>query len=338
MRGTTHNTFRLTNHVAHTAIRYEYQNADITGIFSTHLSFIEHETPELLGRETTLKIVGVSFYQENLRRAHRQYGETTVILERNPDNPHDKHAVAVKTLAGNQLGWIGREENGGEHPGRFWCPRLLGEATILRLEERNRTTNLSRFLPESRFNIDFYGTVQGRFDTSSMLPGTLAALPFELPMNLIASCRALSETLDKINPKEWVRLKTDLLERSRAASKRQSKDDDDDFPRCCMSGLPCDTLEPLWRLETASKTIVLEHFVVCHRAMKDVLYVDPSEPEPTAIDRLVRMNFNLLTVREATNLYRRTLETCRRRGSENWTLRADPGLQFCLTKGGKARG
>ena len=43
-------------------------------------------------------------------------------------------------------------------------------------------------------------TVEGRFEPSDLLHGTLATLPLELPMYLIATCRKLSETLNAGSP------------------------------------------------------------------------------------------------------------------------------------------
>ena len=47
---------------------------------------------------------------------------TTVVLERTVDNRFDQHAIAIKTLGGDQLGSIARTENRSTHPGRFYCP------------------------------------------------------------------------------------------------------------------------------------------------------------------------------------------------------------------------
>lgn len=301
---------------------------------------IDDETPSLI-REAdrhSFKIVGVTHFQTALRRAVAGglSSVCTVIMEREPDNTYDKLAVAIKTLDGRQLGHIARQDNVGEGgKSVFWCPRLLG------------TANVESFVKnETRF---YYGTVTGHAMAGSMAPGCLAALPFEVPMDLIGRCRTLAQKLDDAASrgddaslaKGWVRQKARLLGQSRAASMRARAErpelvddtDDGDVPRCMMSGLPCETIEPVWRFEKGARRVVLENWVVCHRAMRRVLYVDEGEAVGDAVDRLVRLNRGMLRRDDAEALYTRTLQTCQRRGNEGWSLEVAPGSgnEFCLS-------
>ncbi len=301
--------------------------------FEAIAGFIDHEMPSLIRNADrhSFKIVGVTHFQTALSRVRTG---TTVIMERDPDNKYDKLAVAVKTLGGEQLGHIARQDNvskGGES--LFWCPRLLGTASV------------ESFLKyEGRF---YYGKVAGHAMAGSMAPGCLAALPFEVPMDLIGVCRTLAERLDAAASREdhestlakgWVGLKVRLLGQSRAASLRARKEragliddtDDGDVPRCMMSGLPCETVEPVWRFEKGSRRVVLENWVVCHRAMRCVLYVDENEAVGDAVDRLVKLNRGLLLRDDAEAIYTKTLQTCRKRGKEGWSLEVAPGNEFCL--------
>ena len=273
----------------------------------------------------SFRIVGVTHYQRALRKLP---ASSTVIMERDPDNAYDVHAVGIKTLGGDQLGHIGRHDNVTERGNStFWCPRLLGTAYINSFTKGYQNPEL------------FYGTVEGHAMAASLAPGSLAALPLEVPMNLIETCRTLSERLDAASPMDerWLRLKIRLLGKARAASLRAEKkrggpagDEESIAPRCMMSGLPCETIEPIWRFEKGAKRVVLENWVLCHRAMRRVLYVNEEEPEVEAVDRLVRLNRSLLTEGEARALYRRTLQTCRTRGEEGWTLGTTPANGFCL--------
>lgn len=301
---------------------------------------IDDETPSLI-REAdrhSFKIVGVTHFQTALRRAVAGglSSVCTVIMEREPDNKYDKLAVAIKTLDGRQLGHIARQDNVGEGgKSVFWCPRLLG------------TANVESFVKnETRF---YYGTVTGHAMAGSMAPGCLAALPFEVPMDLIGRCRTLAQKLDDAASrgddaslaKGWVRIKARLLGQSRAASMRARAErpelvddtDDGDVPRCMMSGLPCETIEPVWRFEKGARRVVLENWVVCHRAMRRVLYVDEGEAVGDAVDRLVRLNRGMLRRDDAEALYTRTLQTCQTRGNEGWSLEVAPGSgnEFCLS-------
>ena len=300
--------------------------------FEAVAGFIDDETPSLIrdADRHIFKIVGVTHFQTALRRVR---AGTTVIIERDPDNKYDKLAVAIKTLGGEQMGHIARQDNASEGgKSVFWCPRLLG------------TANVESFLKyETMF---YYGTVAGHAMAGSMAPGCLAALPFEVPMDLIGRCRTLAQRLDAAASrgdeatlaKGWVGRKVRLLGQSRDASLRARAErpelmddtDDGDVPRCMMSRLPCETIEPVWQFEKGSRRVVLENWVVCHRAMRRVLYVDEGEAVGDAVDRLVMLNRGLLWRDDAEAVYTRTLQTCRKRGNEGWSLEVAPGNEFCL--------
>jgi hypothetical protein len=75
----------------------------------------------------------------------------------------------------------------------------------------------------------------------------------------------------------------------------------------------------------------LDHFVVVHKAMRDVLYVNPSEPEDEAVARLVLLNDKKLaglTEQECRFIYRQTLDRCRARDQRGWTLACPKRYEF----------
>jgi len=296
--------------------------------FESHTAFFRDETQGLIERmdrlETIeLKLVGVTHYQRELARVRSR---TTVVLERNPDNKYDKHAIAIKTLGGDQLGSIARTENRSTHPGRFYCPRLLASCNINYWVNDSVITHGGDCEDPNRY----YGTVECRASTKTMSVGSVAALPFDLPLDLIDRARTLTDRLDAAGHPQWVERKVKLLAAS-TKSAAHLNDDDGDVPRCCISGLPTENLEPMWILSDKNKTCTLDHFVVVHKAMRDVLYVNPSEPEDEAVARLVLLNDKKLaglTERECRFIYRQTLDRCRARDQRGWTLTCPEQNEF----------
>ena len=166
---------------------------------------------------------------------------TTVVLERTVDNRFDQHAIAIKTLGGDQLGSIARTENRSTHPGRFYCPRLLASCTINHWVDDSVITHGGDCEDPNRY----YGTVKCRASTKTMSVGSVAALPFDLPLDLIDRARTLTDRLDAAGHPQWVERKVKLLAAS-TKSASHLNDDDGDVPRCCISGLPTENLEPMW--------------------------------------------------------------------------------------------
>ena len=158
---------------------------------------------------------------------------TTVVLERTVDNRFDQHAIAIKTLGGDQLGSIARTENRSTHPGRFYCPRLLASCTINHWVDDSVITHGGDCEDPNRY----YGTVKCRASTKTMSVGSVAALPFDLPLDLIDRARTLTDRLDAAGHPQWVERKVKLLAAS-TKSASHLNDDDGDVPRCCISGPP----------------------------------------------------------------------------------------------------
>ena len=164
---------------------------------------------------------------------------TTVVLERTVDNRFDQHAIAIKTLGGDQLGSIARTENRSTHPGRFYCPRLLASCTINHWVDDSVITHGGDCEDPNRY----YGTVKCRASTKTMSVGSVAALPFDLPLDLIDRARTLTDRLDAAGHPQWVERKVKLLAAS-TKSASHLNDDDGDVPRCCISGPASPTASP----------------------------------------------------------------------------------------------
>ena len=199
---------------------------------------------------------------------------------------------------------------------RFYCPRLLASCTV------------KSWLDKSTQNHKYYGTVQCRAETEGMTVGCVAALPFEMPIDLIDRARSLSDRLDAAAHPKWIELKVSLLRASTESASRLNSDDEgfapgDEFPRCCISGLPTDNVEPMWTFSDEKRVCVLENFVVVHKSMRHVLYPDPSEPGEDAIARLVLLNDKKvggINEEEVRRLYRDTLDTCEARRKSGFRL------------------
>jgi hypothetical protein len=94
--------------------------------------YLARDAPELAGRG--LRIAGVAgaerHHAEALASAEVAPGRP-LVLRRDPDNPHDRHAIAVLATGGEQVGWVPREVAAELAPeidaGQAWSAVVLRE-------------------------------------------------------------------------------------------------------------------------------------------------------------------------------------------------------------------
>lgn len=94
--------------------------------------YLARDAPELAGRG--LIVTGIAgaarFHDDVLQSADLRPG-VPLALRREPGNEHDRHAIAVLTARGDQIGWVPREVAAEIAPaldaGRPWAAMVLRE-------------------------------------------------------------------------------------------------------------------------------------------------------------------------------------------------------------------
>lgn len=224
-----------------------------------------------------------------------------VILQKEPDNPYDRHAVRLYALDSypesyGDLGFIPSDQNYDFYisPSPIALGRIRhtkGEENYCRGWKRKRwTKHLERDVCLLRN------------------PDAPTICPLPIPEDLIDTCRNLVQHLDEKEHKEWVALKTKLLE--------------DEEHQCVFSGLRCDSIEPIFTFLQRKKTVRLEGFTLVHNCLRHLLYIDHAQSsEKSNMDmisyRIYRVNPEI-TIEEAERIYKRMIRTSKDR--KGWKI------------------
>ena len=231
--------------------------------------------------------------------------EELVILQKEPDNPHDSDAVRLYPSDSypksyDDLGFIPADQNYAFQ----WSPSPIAFGRIRRTDGEE---NYCRGWKRKR-----WAKQLGREVYLLRKPCAPTICPMPIPGHLMDTCRKLVQRLDRGNSLEWVRYKTGLL-------------DEEEEHTCVYSGLACDTLEPIFSFLTRSKIVRIDGFRLVHRCLRHLLYIDhATSSDKSTVERMSR-RISLLNpdieIDEAETVYRRIVkESLDRTG---W--RIDPG-------------
>lgn len=211
-----------------------------------------------------------------------------VILQKEPDNPHDIYAVRLYPFelypeSSADLGFIPRDQNyefiTSPSPIAFGRIRHTdGEENLCRGWTRKRwTKHLERDICLLRS------------------PDAPTICPLPIPKDLVDTCRNIVHRLDQRNHPEWVVLKTDLL-----------KEHDH---KCVYSGLKCDNIEPIFSFRTKSKKVHLEGFTLVHTCLRNLIYIDHARSSEKSNIEMMSHRISLvnpdISIEEAEMVYRR---------------------------------
>lgn len=194
--------------------------------------------------------------------------EDLVLLQKEPDNPHDSDAVRLypidsypKTYC--DLGFIPGDQN---HTFQY-SPSPIAFGRIRRTEgEENYCRGWKRKKWAKQLGREVYLLRK---------PCAATICPMPIPGHLMDTCRNLVQRLDRGNCLEWVRCKTDLL--------------DEEEHTCVYSGLKCDTLEPIFSFLTRTKTVRIDGFTLVHRCLRHLLYIDhATSSDQGTVERMSR--------------------------------------------------
>eukprot|EP00889_Picochlorum_renovo_P006986 jgi/Picre1/34016/NNA_001493.t1 len=228
--------------------------------------------------------------------------EELVILQKEPDNPHDSEAVQLYPLESYpksycDLGFIPGDQNYAFQ----WSPSPIAFGRIRRTDgEENYCRGWKRKKWAKQLGREVYLLRK---------PSAPTICPMPIPGHLMDTCRNLVQRLDRGNSLEWVRYKTGLL-------------DEDEEHTCVYSGLTCDTLEPIFSFLTRSKVVRIDGFRLVHRCLRHLLYIDQATSSDKSTVERMSHRISLLNpdidIDEAETVYRTS--------SKNLWIEQDGGL------------
>ncbi|MDX6671303.1 MAG: hypothetical protein QOI91_1666 [Solirubrobacteraceae bacterium] len=109
--------------------------------------YLGRESPEVLSRGWRVAgVAGAARHHGNVLASEAVEPGRPLELRRDPENPHDPHAIAVHAAAGGQVGWVPREIAADLAPdldaGRHWSAVVLREHRPSPREPRSGLTML----------------------------------------------------------------------------------------------------------------------------------------------------------------------------------------------------
>lgn len=244
----------------------------------------------------THRIAGVTFdgRQENLRMLTRLSPSTiTVILEREPENPYDPNAVAVKLVDGTKLGYIPRIETGAfVYSLTFGRIRSIGQAA----------------------NTENYGCI---VEVQPKLP-PVVNLSLPAKPKIVKKCAGLVESLAGPN---WESYKADLCRQMNNRCSISNVETTAVEARWAMLSDP-----------SGKQVVKLTAFALQHPYLSKMQYVDPENfVDLDEIAGAISVLNPGMTVDEATMVFTRQEELAEARAGEDWMV--DTSLLDTLLEG-----